>query len=199
MPGKHSSKTPEQIEKRRTYNREYARAYRQRSKVARHEIEQRYRDKPQSKKRQSEYGRKRYLENKKEHCQKTRERSAKIKTVFDDIKQKAGCKFCGENDPICLDFHHDDRETKVESVSTLARRGRLEDAIAEAKKCEVICSNCHRKLHRDRGDYQPRTGKRKGRLPGGHYDEDQRDYQGGKQTPGANGQVFDGQQRLFDW
>ena len=68
--------------------------------------------------------------------------------VVDAFKSLAGCRDCKESNPICLDFHHNDPEGKLESVSSLVRSQRDIDVIlTEMKKCTVICSNCHRKLH----------------------------------------------------
>lgn len=65
-----------------------------------------------------------------------------------DLKSKLKCEHCGENTPICLDFHHIDPEKKSKSVAVLmcsgVKKGRI---LAEIKKCIVLCANCHRKLH----------------------------------------------------
>ena len=56
------------------------------------------------------------------------------------------CVDCGESDPIVLDFDHV-RGTKLHDVSLMVANGypwaRIEEEIA---KCEVRCSNCHRKV-----------------------------------------------------
>lgn len=55
------------------------------------------------------------------------------------------CKVCGETDPIVLEFHH--RGDKDTEVSRLIGRGAsLEVLKAEIAKCDVLCSNCHRRL-----------------------------------------------------
>ena len=69
------------------------------------------------------------------------------------ILKNTGCKDCGEKDPIVLDFDH--MRDKTSSVSQMLRNHasweRLEEEIA---KCEVRCSNCHRrKTARERGYY----------------------------------------------
>jgi len=57
------------------------------------------------------------------------------------------CVDCGESDPVVLDFDHV-RGLKVNSVSRMCRnRSRLESLIAEIEKCDVRCSNCHRRRH----------------------------------------------------
>lgn len=67
--------------------------------------------------------------------------------------KKSGCVRCGEAHPGCLDFHHVDPSTKYKSgrdgcVAELASRGvSWKMVAAEIAKCELICSNCHRKQH----------------------------------------------------
>lgn len=53
---------------------------------------------------------------------------------------------CGEADPVVLDFDHRDPAEKTASVSDLMRSGYgLPRIIEEIEKCDVLCSNCHRK------------------------------------------------------
>lgn len=55
------------------------------------------------------------------------------------------CADCGEADPIVLDFDHVQGE-KIEAVSAMAWQGySIERLEAEIAKCEVVCSNCHRR------------------------------------------------------
>lgn len=68
--------------------------------------------------------------------------------IVDAFKSLGGCKHCGETNPICLDFHHDNADDKYDTISSLVRGQRTIDVIfAEMKKCTVLCANCHRKLH----------------------------------------------------
>ncbi len=63
------------------------------------------------------------------------------------IKTSAGCAHCGEDDPVCLDFHHEDRKIKLYNICQLALSAcSIEKLRAEIEKCIVLCSNCHRKL-----------------------------------------------------
>jgi len=68
---------------------------------------------------------------------------------LDEIKESSGCYICGESDPRCLDFHHRDPEQKVAAVSVLTGHGvGWEKVLEEVEKCDVICANCRRKLHK---------------------------------------------------
>ena len=58
------------------------------------------------------------------------------------------CKRCGETDMLCLEFHHRNRKTKKMSVSAIFHGGHsIEMLVAEIKKCDVLCANCHKKEH----------------------------------------------------
>lgn len=63
------------------------------------------------------------------------------------IKTENGCCYCGEGCSACLDFHHIDPDTKSSCVAVLVTRKNRGAVLAEIRKCVVICSNCHRKLH----------------------------------------------------
>jgi hypothetical protein len=67
-----------------------------------------------------------------------------------EYKQAAGCSRCGLTDGSCLEFHHVNTSEKELSVSQLLVQGYSNSAVlAEIRKCEVICANCHRQLHND--------------------------------------------------
>jgi hypothetical protein len=95
-----------------------------------------------------------YLRNKKYFKERTRLRRKQQRAWFQELKSKLVCSNCPEPDSICLDFHHLDPKDKSDTVSKLAAELRNKEIILkEIAKCIVLCSNCHRKLHRD--EYQP--------------------------------------------
>lgn len=56
------------------------------------------------------------------------------------------CSICHLKDP-CLaiyDFHHEDPNEKDVNISRIHN---WKKAIAEAAKCILVCSNCHRRIH----------------------------------------------------
>jgi hypothetical protein len=57
------------------------------------------------------------------------------------------CMICGYNRCIkALDFHHIDPKTKEFTISRMESLNWTK-TIEEAKKCVLLCSNCHRELH----------------------------------------------------
>lgn len=64
------------------------------------------------------------------------------------IKKKYGgkCIICGYDRCMsALEFHHLDPNKKEGIVSD--NNGTVEKSLIEAKKCILICSNCHREIH----------------------------------------------------
>lgn len=61
--------------------------------------------------------------------------------------QKTACARCGESDIVCLDFHHRDASMKDANLSIAVAHWSIRKLRIEMAKCEILCSNCHRKLH----------------------------------------------------
>lgn len=63
-------------------------------------------------------------------------------------KQIRGCRRCGIDESRCLQFHHDDPDTKTAGVGEMITNCRSAAAItAEVDLCTVLCANCHRQEH----------------------------------------------------
>lgn len=65
----------------------------------------------------------------------------------------APCTDCGQSFPsVCMDFDHV-RGTKVKAIAQMVgQTWSVERLLEELKKCELVCSNCHRirtNVHRD--------------------------------------------------
>ena len=89
-----------------------------------------------------------YSNNKDRLILRFRNRRRKIRQEFLAWKSTLCCEKCGENHIATLDFHHKDPSTKDSNISQAFGKGwSLERVKREAKKCQVLCSNCHRKLH----------------------------------------------------
>jgi hypothetical protein len=68
-----------------------------------------------------------------------------VKQYIKSYKSTHPCS-CGESNPACLTFHHRDSMQKELDVGSLVKMG-LQAVIREIKKCEVVCLNCHAKIH----------------------------------------------------
>lgn len=95
----------------------------------------------------SEISKRYYKDNNKKdlYSKRAQRRRGEISTIIHFIKSKYKCAFCEEGEPVCLDFHHTkDKEFELSSPSLNKAIPKL---IAEINKCEILCSNCHRKVH----------------------------------------------------
>lgn len=91
---------------------------------------------------------KHYNSNKKAIIAKVSARRQEFAKWLKTIKSELFCATCGENDPVCLDFHHSNKTEKEICVSQAVNRGWSKERILkEIAKCEILCSNCHRKFH----------------------------------------------------
>lgn len=70
-----------------------------------------------------------------------------LKQTIIDAKIGKSCS-CGESHIACLDFHHREGEVKLSGISEIPTKGWSQKRLkSEIAKCDIICSNCHRKLH----------------------------------------------------
>ncbi len=72
-------------------------------------------------------------------------RKERSKVRLEELK-KPGCLKCSEKDPTCLAFHHRSGENKLATISAL-RDGSPGRLAAEVAKCDLLCANCHAKIH----------------------------------------------------
>jgi predicted HNH restriction endonuclease len=54
------------------------------------------------------------------------------------------CRICGYDNHVALEFHHIDPREKGFEISDVQAWARI---VEELKKCELVCSNCHREIH----------------------------------------------------
>lgn len=100
------------------------------------------------KEKSKEYQKKWYQKNKEAHDLRTKKKRKEIDNWFKELKSTLKCSNCAENHIACLEFHHKDKDTKIYNVSGMGRRYASKQLILdEIAKCEVLCANCHRKLH----------------------------------------------------
>jgi hypothetical protein len=87
--------------------------------------------------------RRHYYLNKDKYLLRNKLRREKLRQYVKDLKSKSPCKDCGKHYPYyVMDFDHlGDKVYMISSLVNAGRKQALEDGI---KKCDVVCSNCHR-------------------------------------------------------
>lgn len=88
-----------------------------------------------------------YNNNKKHHVASVRSNTSRYRRAFQKWKATLSCLLCGENTPICLEFHHVNDDTKDFNISDPGVHSSLGKMVQELNKCVVLCANCHRKVH----------------------------------------------------
>ena len=96
---------------------------------------------------QRAYAKAHYSENKEYYVEKSRRLNNKYRLinrqyVWDYLKSNP-CVDCGENDPVVLEFDH--KRAKKGNVSVMIWQTTLPAIKKEIEKCEVVCSNCHKR------------------------------------------------------
>ena len=91
-----------------------------------------------------------YEKNKDKINDKKRKTRQEMAAWFRKIKSNHKCVICGEDDLSCIEFHHINKEDKNFTISDAIRNGYSRDRVLEVlAKCVPICSNCHRKIHKN--------------------------------------------------
>jgi hypothetical protein len=89
------------------------------------------------------------------HSEQVRVRNAEqrrtIRQWYVEYKETLCCQQCGENHPATLVFHHRNQLEKEFSIAEAVHDGWSVARIQqEIKKCDVLCTNCHKRIHRHR-------------------------------------------------
>jgi lysozyme family protein len=99
------------------------------------------------------YAQKYYRTDPQKNLARQHKRRAIVKAWVTNYKAMHPCVDCGEADPIVLDFDHREPKEKSFSISNIATRGggaSIKTLEAEIGKCDVRCSNCHRRKPEER-------------------------------------------------
>ena len=84
---------------------------------------------------------------KKEQSLRSRKRSIKRNKKYVEIHKLANPCSCGEIEPYCLSYHHNNGDKKA-NISDMVNRGYGITRIQkEIDKCIILCLNCHARLH----------------------------------------------------
>lgn len=97
-----------------------------------------------------EYNKGWYQRQKERLLEKRRQHDEELRIWLRRYKSKLCCVMCGENHPACLHFHHRNREEKSFTIGQIIGRRRyiaLKKLEKEISKCDILCGNCHAKLH----------------------------------------------------
>lgn len=105
-----------------------------------------FKDIKMKRKYQNKWKKKKLINNKKHFQQIQEKHREKRRRWFTELKMKFSCIECGESDPRCLDFHHRDPKSKKDTISRIVTNNSINDVMKELKKCDPLCSNCHRKI-----------------------------------------------------
>lgn len=75
----------------------------------------------------------------------TKTQKQRKKQYVKEIKLNGKCTICGTKEN--LEFHHRNPKTKISEISTLIHKGSWKQLKAEIKKCDLVCTTCHRRIH----------------------------------------------------
>ena len=97
-----------------------------------------------------EYIKEHYKKNTSYYIAKAKVRKQKVRqehfSYIESYLERHPCVDCGETDILVLEFDHRDRKDKCYDISVLTMKGvKLQRVIDEIAKCDVRCSNCHRR------------------------------------------------------
>lgn len=88
--------------------------------------------------------RRHYLANKNKYMERNKKYRKEVKNFIKEIKESSPCIDCGVKYPYyVMDFDH--LEGKDFGINFLSATGRIAALKKELEKCELVCSNCHRK------------------------------------------------------
>ena len=95
-----------------------------------------------------EYQRAWYAKNRKKQMAKTKANRKRLQAALNQYKAEKGCVICSETDPVVLVFHHKNPGRKKFTVAKAVLKGiALDRLLEEAEKCDVLCANCHLRIH----------------------------------------------------
>lgn len=113
--------------------------------------------------KQRAYNRKWYAENPDKQKRAVKNRQRALRQRFTDYKKTKPCLHCGETDPVCIEFHHIDPRTKdTEPSQMINNKGwSFERVVEHLEKCCIpLCSNCHKKVHRDLRELEKKMSRK---------------------------------------
>jgi hypothetical protein len=92
-----------------------------------------------------EYVKKHYHDHQKEYYGRVKAFKQQNRLQMYSYLADKKCVDCGENDPLVLDFDHKDKRKKERGIAEMLRKNCWKSILKEIEKCEIRCSNCHRR------------------------------------------------------
>jgi len=93
------------------------------------------------------YNKKHYIDNKESYFKSSKVTKKRNREFINEYKNDLKCSLCPERHNACLDFHHENDDKEMDIASMVSGGYSIERIEKEIKKCIVVCSNCHRKIH----------------------------------------------------
>lgn len=94
---------------------------------------------------QREASRKHYLANKESIMARSKLARKRLSQYVAELKASTPCKDCNQTYPsYVMDFDHLPEHKKVAEIPLLIKAGSSKKLMEEIKKCDIVCSNCHR-------------------------------------------------------
>lgn len=95
-----------------------------------------------------EYHKEHYNKNSEKYKQNAKQNRQQIVNFVNRYKQITGCKKCTEKRFWVLEFHHRDKDEKSDDINNIIKfSGSLRLVKEEIRKCDILCSNCHKDFH----------------------------------------------------
>lgn len=117
-----------------------------------------YKDPAKRKAYQKRYNPQHYASNRQMYLEKAKRRREALKRRYEEYKKELVCTDCGFEgwrNVWAMEFDHIDRDTKERTISRMLSDGLAwKRVLAEIKKCEPVCANCHRARERQRYEEQ---------------------------------------------
>lgn len=96
--------------------------------------------------------RRHYENNKQQYLDRAKVSRQKRIDFVHAAKLDKPCIDCGVvYPPQIMHYHHRPGEVKRDSIATLVRNAGIPAIVAEIKKCDLLCSNCHGLRHLTEG------------------------------------------------
>jgi len=101
--------------------------------------------------RQRACARRHYERNKAAFLERNNKKRSAMRAYVRDLKERTPCADCEQHYPhYIMDFDHRDDVEKVADINALMSALSWTKLLTEIKKCDVVCSNCHRERTQQR-------------------------------------------------